>query len=310
MAKKKKQPNLLTLIVSVVIVIIVVLGVFAIYRFQQREAEIKNLLGYTDRSTVSSKLPVYWEIRHDGDLQGYVIPSIHISKISYLDHIENLLQDVDNVALEVDFSEVESYILYNLDKLTVEGYHIGNFLSENAISKASDAVGSYAWNIVLNDKVPGFAASYIMNILFAQNGYTHSMDTETNAKAIELGKNVVGLEDVSLQIEFLVNETFDEYWIQTIEELFSLDNPLQSMEELEAVYSEGDLGKYRKIYQEESNKTFISYSQEIRDPVIQQRSKEVLKTGKTLIMVGALHVPDLVDFLGQDYELVEVRTKM
>ncbi|MBI4163276.1 MAG: TraB/GumN family protein [Candidatus Aenigmarchaeota archaeon] len=272
----------LKLIISVLIFLILVSAIFIF--FQQ---------------TQQSKLPVYWEVWSGQDFRGYVVPSIHVSRYSYKNHIAELIKNVDIIALEVDLKEPNN--------LTAEGQNIELTLSENSTTFFKTLFGNQTWE-TLRTKKPGIIFSYVLNRFAAEHGMINKMDLDAMKIATENGKQLVGLEKLESQIIFIVNDTYQSEWLNRLEWIsqnyFWL---ITELDLLDIFYKKGDPEGFKELYKLiGENSTVVKDEQTLRDPVLQKRSKEILKENKALVMVGAVHVQGVLDFLKTDFNLKEV----
>ncbi len=76
---------------------------------------------------------------------------------------------------------------------------------------------------------------------------------------------------------------------------------------LDIFYKKGDAEGFKELYKLiGQNSTVVNDEQNLRDPVLQKRSKDVLKENKTLVMIGAAHVQGILDFLKDSFVLKEI----
>ncbi len=250
--------------------------------------------------TQQSKLPIYWEVWSGEDFRGYIVPSIHVSRYSYQNHIAELIKNVDVLALEVDLRED-----YNF---TTESQNIELNLSRNSTIFFKNLFGNQTWE-TLRTKKPGIIFSGALNKFATEHGMINKMDLDTMKIATENGKQIVGLEKLESQIIFIVNDTYQSEWMNRIE--WISQNYfwfITEMDLLDIFYKKGDPEGFKELYKLiGENSTILKDQQQLRDPVLQKRSKEALKENKTLVMVGAAHVQGMLDFLKISFILREVR---
>lgn len=249
------------------------------------------------------KLPIYWEISSGGELRGYVVPSIHASRVSYKGEVGRLIGMADAVALEIDVNELFSKV----KQLNLTGENLEKSLSPETIRYYKGFFGEAEWEIIKTWKA-GIVSSIVDSKLAEGLGATNKMDEFAFERGLALDKKIIGLENASVQIEFILNDTEDS--IKSLEEVARNETEyLKSFAFIESIYQKADLELMRALCNLGANESAEArYSAAFRDPVLQNRTKEVLKRQKAFVMVGFCHIPGIIDELKKEFEVKEINS--
>ncbi len=214
-----------------------------------------------------------------------------------------MVRDVDVVALEVDLNEV----LNKAEGLNLTGENLERSLSLEAIKYYRDFFGEAEWEVIKTLKA-GVVSSIVDSRLAEEHGLINKMDEFAFGRALTLDKKIIGLENASLQIDFLLDSPEDS--IRSLEEIAGNETEYRkSLDAIETIYKKGDLELMRALYRLTANQSIeAQYSINVRDPILQNRSKEVLEKEKTLIMVGFGHVPGIIDELKKEFQVKEINS--
>jgi len=262
----------------------------------------------------NSDQALFWSIRNDGQLCGYILGTIHSEDPRVLDFSEEfigLLKSNEIFAMELvpdlpTLSRLSEYMHYPPGQTLEEVVGVERF---NALASA---LSTYQVPVEFISRMKPWAAMMTLSTPPPETGFF--MDLSLSLRASGHGLKVVGLETLEQQLSFLED-------MPMAMQLSLLDQALREFEQVAEVhdqmvdaYLENDLVKLQKLSDEqlrevgeEAGRYFIDSGIIARNQRMAKSLLPQLENSRVFVAVGALHLSGdrgLLSLLRQEgYEL-------
>lgn len=198
-----------------------------------------------------------WKVA-DEDTEIYLQGTIHAGTSDFYplhEKIEQAYAEADVVVPEIDMTEIDQA---EVNKLNMElgmyrdGSTIEDHIPEELYAEVSTTLEGFGISMdMVNFYKPWILSNTIQQLMTQQLGFGQGVDNYFINKAVEDGKEIIGLETMEEQLQ-LFAETSEAFQVELLEDsLMSIDTFEKDMQQLFDVYKEGDQEQLLKVLDED-----------------------------------------------------------
>jgi uncharacterized protein YbaP (TraB family) len=241
---------------------------------------------------------LFWHITRDGEINGYLLGTIHSEDPRVLDFPETfleLLKSNEVFAMEMvpdlpTLSRLTDYMHYQ-DGSTLET-HVGS----ERYRKVMDALSRYQVPDDWKARMKVWAAVMTLSVPPPETGFF--MDFSLSLRAAGSGMKVVGLETLEQQLSFLEEMPFDQQLQLLDQALVEYERVQEVHDQMVESYLSGDLTALIEEAElqlgqldPETRAYFISQGIDARNHRMLDSLLPLLADSSVFVAVGALHLP-------------------
>lgn len=293
--------------------------------------ETVDINDYIDSTEIN---PPLWKVTDpDSGNTMYLLGTIHMLPSDVSDYPADLMDiynNCDSIAVEYDVTALEKDANAQMEYLNgmiySDGSTVKDHISEDTYNKAKDYFDSIgAYSEMLDQYTAGYWINQLSSVMLLrlENIELAGTDTYFISKAQEDGKEVINIEELSMQTDAL-NAYSDDYADYTISEMVDdiddINDFAESYSELYDLWSKGsgeilidmdmDLDELPDDLLDD-HEAYVKLLLDDRNQYMADKASEYIKDGKNcLFMVGAAHysgdngVDNLLEKMGYTVEKV------
>lgn len=263
-----------------------------------------------------------WKIQKNGELQGYLLGSVHVMKPSVypLDDVyQQVYKKADVLVFEANIDSMMAHALPLVQKLAV--YPAGKTLKGALSTKTYHLLKATLDSLNLpaarfSRFEPWYIAMTLTSLQMIQAGYTGKagIDRHFFAMAKKDGKRIIGLETAKFQLNIFddLSPRLQEKYLKHI--LKQSGQAVEAIDEIVTAWKHGNAQKIEDLMQGKMQENFPKLYEKIlvqrNKNWIPQITKLLATDGVPLVIVGAAHMvgsTGLVSLLAQQgYEVAQL----
>ncbi|MCJ9692702.1 TraB/GumN family protein [Rhizobium sp. PRIMUS64] len=285
----------------------------------EKEDPVRFRKAVEKAETIPNGNAIFWKIEKPGLQPSWLLGTMHVSDSRVLDMPEGFYEAYDAIdTLTVELAEIaepEKLVLEIFKHPELTTLHgdktLDHILPPDATSEVAAGLKKKGINVNLMAKMrPWFIYASLQtrgcDIKRRASGL-RVLDESLALEALDDGVNLVGLETPVEQIKAL-SDVPDDRMLQNLRELLAFPNGMDDITEtMISLYDQGKIGMIFSLMEVVSTdlaaeKAFENRMITDRNKVMAERAKPYLDKGRTMIAVGAAHLPGddgLVELLRQ-----------
>lgn len=247
-------------------------------------------------SVAAEQLLAYRVVR-DGQPDCYLVGTMHSEDprvMALIEPLTPLIERVDVVAIELIPDAVALLAVGAASVLPVD-QSLRELVGEVRFAALSDAARERGLPTELIDRLQPWAAAVSLSVPRAQSG--RFLDSEIYLRALERGKQTLGLESVGEQLGVFADMPFELQLTLLDDAIKNAGRVPKQLEVLTRSYLQADLDAMERVTQEQYEQMSPQVTRWFKEILLENRNrrmldrlKQPLRKQATLVAVGALHL--------------------
>lgn len=243
-----------------------------------------------------------WKIEKGGQVQGYMIGSVHLMKPEVYpldDAFQEVYNNADRVVFELNFDSLKANMLPLVQSMAIypAGKSIEDALSKETYTRLKNTLDSLQLPVArFNRMEPWLVAMSLPSVMMARAGYTGAsgVDIHFFNKAKADGKDIIGLETTEYQLNVFddLSPELQEKYLKSV--LKESGKVVEQIDEIVNAWKHGNAQKIEEILQGEMKqkmpKLYSKLLIERNNNWIPKIKVLLAKDETPLIIVGAGHM--------------------